>query len=325
MKPLDLIKSAVAGAAISCATMASAETQLAIGATSAKSGFYGYFVAVANVINENVPEVAAKVVETGATIDNLNRMARGQLDLGLVTTNSLADANSGVGKFDGTPIDSKVLWVYYIAPQSTLVRADAGISTFAELEGQKFNPGLRGSSTEATTDAVFETLGVEVDAFRGGSADARDAVKDNRIVGLTSSSMGDKFSSNQIDIHTFSPVVPLSLTDEQAALVAENHPQLTIVDIPEGAAEGVPAYKTWAFALAASASPELDEETAYQIVKAVLENRDPQTDAMGSTGAVDFAQATIDMSSSPLHPGTIRYLREKGYEIPEHLISPEDR
>lgn len=301
-----------------------AKEQLAIGATSAKSAFYGYFVAVSNVINDNVPSVATKVVETGATIDNLKRMARGQLDLGLVTTNALADAYAGVGKFDGDPIKSKLLWVYFVAPQVSLVREDSGITSFADLEGAEFNPGLRGSSSEATTDAVLKTLGIEIDAFRGG-ADARDAVKDNRIVGYTSSGMGDKFSAGQIDVHTFATMLPLSLTNEQAALIESLHPQLAIVDIPPGAGDGVPAFKTWAFALATSAAPEMDEETAYEIVKAVFTHRQPQTNAMKATGDVDFLQATLELAASPLHPGAIRYFRELGVEVPQRLIAEEDR
>ena len=320
-----LIAAGIAAITLGTGTAQAEKKQLAIGTTSAKSGFYGYFVAVSNIINEKVAGVSAKAVETGATIDNLKRMARNQLDMGLVTTNALSEAYQGSGKFDGRPVRSKLLWVYYVAPQMTLVRQDSGINALADLQGKKFNTGLRGSSTEATTDAVFNTLGIEVDAFRGGSADARDAVKDKRIAGLTSSSMGNKFSANQLDIHSFSPVRPLGLSDAQADLVRENHPQLTIVDIPAGAAEGVPAFKTWAFALATSASEELDTDTAYQIIKAVMENRDQQTAAMKSTRGIDFARATIDMATSPLHPGAVKYLKEIGLTVPDHLIAPEDR
>ena len=314
-----------AAATMLMTSSAMAEQKLAIGTTSAKSSFYGYFVAVSNILNDKIDGVSSKAVETGATIDNLKRMGRNQLDMGLVTTNTLSDAYNGVGKFEGEPVKSKVLWVYYIAPQVTLVRKDSGVQKFADLSGKKFNPGLRGSSTEATTDSVFKTLGVDVDAFRGGSADARDAVKDNQIVGLTSSSMGEKYSSTQVDLSTFTNMLPLNLSNDQAEMIKKAHPQLAIVDIPAGAGKGAPAFKTWAFALATSASPEMDTDTAYKIVKAVIENRQPQTDAMKSTGAVDFAKATVELSTSPLHPGAIKYLREIGVEVPDHLIAPEDK
>jgi len=315
----------VTAASMMFATVATADQKLAIGTTSSKSSFYGYFVAVSNILNSKVDGVTAKAVETGATIDNINRMGRNQLDMGLVTTNTLSDAYDGVGKFEGKPIKSKILWVYYVAPQVSLVREDSGVQSYADLKGKEFNPGLRGSSTEATTDSVFKTLGIEVDAFRGGSADARDAVKDNQIVGMTSSSMGEKYSATQVDLSTFTTMRPLTISDEQAKVIAEKHPQLAIVDIPAGAGKGAPAFKTWAFALATSASPEMDTDTAYKIVKAVIENRQTQTDAMKSTGAVNFAQATVDLSTSPLHPGAIKYLQEIGIVVPDRLIALEDK
>ena len=150
------------------AASVSAEQQISIGSTSATSPFYGYFVAVSNIINETVPGVSSKVVESGAAIENLKRMGRGQLDMGLITTNALANAYAGKGSFDGNPVPSKLLWVDFTAPQMTLVRRDSDIDMFADLEGRKLHTGMRGSATEATTDAVLATLSISVDAFRGG-------------------------------------------------------------------------------------------------------------------------------------------------------------
>ena len=304
---------------------ASADQQLAIGATSAASPFYGYFVAVSNIINDHVEGVTSKVVESGAAIENLKRIGRGQLDMGLITTNSLADAYNGAGPFDGAPIESKLLWVYFTAPQMTLVRRDSDIERFSDLDGQRFHTGQRGSSTEATTDMVFATLGVAPDVFRGGSQDANNAFKDNRIVGITGSSMGTSLNAGQIDLNSTIGLKPVGLTFEEADLIRENHPQLSIIDVPEGAGDGIPAFTTWAFALGASVGPGISEEVGYQIVRAVMEHRQPQTDAMRPTGNVDFLTATVQYATSPLHPGAIRYLREQGVEVPNALIAPEDR
>ena len=122
-----------------------AAQKMLIGSTSASSSHYGYFVAVSQVINEKVAELETSVVETGATVDNLRRFARKQIDLGLVTTNVLSQAYAGKGDFKERPVKSKLLWVYVIAPQNAIVRKDAGITDLAGLNGQRFNPGLKGS------------------------------------------------------------------------------------------------------------------------------------------------------------------------------------
>src|SRR5690554_3211692 len=70
----------------------SAETRLAIGSTSTVSPFYGYFVSVSNIINENMPGYRATTIESGASVENLVRMGRGQFDMGMVTTDLMGDA-----------------------------------------------------------------------------------------------------------------------------------------------------------------------------------------------------------------------------------------
>ncbi len=302
-----------------------AEKRLTIGATSTASPFYGYFIAVSKLINVNIKDVFATVIETGATVDNLKRMKRGQLDLGLVTTNTLNHAYFGSGKFQNEPIKSKLLWVYFVTPQTTLVRKDSNVKDFQELNGKKFSPGLRGSATEETTMDVFKVLEVKPEYFKGSVSDYTDGFKDNLIVGYVGSSMGDKFSSNQIDVATFTPINVLSLTADQASKIKEKLPELSIYDVPEGAGKGIPAFKTWAFALATSAAEGLDTATAYQIVKMVMEDKEVQVGSMPSIKGVDIAKLTLQMANSPLHPGAIKYFREKGYKIPEHLIAAEDR
>ena len=65
---------------------------------------------------------------------------------------------------------------------------------------------------------------------------------------------------------------------------------IAIVDIPEGAADGISAYTTWAFGVAVHAHPDMDEETAYQIVKAVMENPDPQVNAFSAMRDAQYRQ-----------------------------------
>lgn len=309
---------------LSCPAWA-AEKRLTIGATGTSSPFYGYFVAVSQIINDNIPGMRANVAETGATVDNLKRMQRRQIDFGMITTNILNHAYHGTHAFKGKPIKSKLLWVYSSTPQAAFVRADSDIKDWTDLNGAEINPGIRGSASEVTTEGVFKTLGITPKYFRGSAADYVSAMKDNRIIGFVGSSTGLKMSSTQLDIHTFTPLRPLSLTPDMQQAILEQHPDLTIVNMPEGSGKDVPAFTCWAFALGASATPDMDEETAYRIVKAVMEDTVKQAGAMPALKGVDLAAMTLKFASSPLHPGAIRYYREKGLEIPDRLIAPEDK
>lgn len=314
---------AILGAGLIVGTAAQAEEQLLIGSTSTSSSQYGYFVAVGQIINQHVDGVRTSVVETGATVDNLRRILRNQVDMGLVTTNVGYHAYAGEGEFEGRPVDNRLLWVYSQAPQNVVMREDSGVTSMAELDGARLNPGITGSATEATTIAVMETLGLTPEYVRGSTTDVVAGVKDNRMAGYVKSGVGEKLDGSSMDIATFTPIQVLSLSDEQAEILNEQMPDISVVQIPEGAADGVPAYSTWSFGLAMHSSPELDEETAYQIVKAVMENPEPQVSALANLADVDIAELTLNSGTVPFHPGAARYFEEQGYEIPEHLMPSE--
>lgn len=305
--------------ALLATTNVGAETRLAIGSTSTVSPFYGYFVSVSNIINDNMPGYRATTIETGASVENLVRMGRGQIDMGMITTDLMGDAINGEGKFEGNPVDARLLWVYFNIPQVTLVRQDSDVEALQDLDGKPFGPGLRGSATEAATQAVLELLGIQPKYFFSSAQDQMDAVKNKRVVGWTASSMGHSVSASQIDVGSFVPLRPLSLTEEEAKKIQEGIPQLNIEHVPAGAAEGYPAFTTWSMGLGVAATADMDEDTAYNIVKSVMENRGPQTQAMPRTADLDFIALTLQFANTALHPGAIRYFEEQGYEVPAEL------
>ena len=314
---------AILSAGLIAGTAAQAEEQLLIGSTSTSSSQYGYFVAVGQIINQHVDGVRTSVVETGATVDNLRRILRNQVDMGLVTTNVGYHAYAGEGEFESRPVDNRLLWVYSQAPQNVVMREDSGVTSMADLDGARLNPGITGSATEATTIAVMETLGLTPEYVRGSTTDVVAGVKDNRMAGYVKSGVGEKLDGSSMDIATFTPIQVLSLSDEQAETLNEQMPDISVVNIPEGAADGMPAYTTWSFGLAMHASPELDEETAYQIVKAVMENPEPQVSALANLADVDIAELTLSSGTVPFHPGAARYFEEQGYDIPDRLMPSE--
>ena len=221
---------------------------------------------------------------------------------------------AGTNAFEGKPQDLRLLWVYTIAPQNVVVRADAGVNSLADLEGKRFNPGIKGGSTEATTEAVFTTLGLSADYVRGSTTDIVGAVKDNRVVGYVKSGSGQKVAvSTDISV--------IGLSPEQIDTLRSEMPDISVVDIPAGAAEGIPAFSTWAFGVGVAAPSSMDDETAYQIVSAIMNDESAQVNALASLKGSDFAQMTLDYGTVPLHPGAVRWFEEQGMDVPAKLIA----
>ena len=316
---------ALISATILAGSAVTAQAQdLLIGSTSASSSHYGYFVAVGQLINENAEGVNTTVVETGATMDNIRRMERGQIDLGLVTTNVVQHANAGTKEFEGNAQDLRLLWVYTGAPQNVVVRTDAGVDSLEGLADVKFNPGIKGSATESTTEAVFETLGLTADFVRGSTTDIVNSIKDNRVAGYVKSGSGNKLDGSTMDVATATDIAILGLSSAQADKLRADMPDISVVDIPEGAADGIPAYTTWSFGVGVAAPASMDDETAYKIVSAIMADKTAQANAMASLKGASIADMTVQFGTVPLHPGAARWFEEQGIELPAKLMPARD-
>lgn len=79
------------------------------------------------------------------------------------------------------------------------------------MDGARLNPGITGSATECTTEAVMETLGITPDYVRGSTTDVVDSIKDGRIAGYVKSGVGNRLDGSTMDIATFTSINVLSL------------------------------------------------------------------------------------------------------------------
>ncbi len=311
----------VSGWVTPTAVSSASKKLLAVGSTQTSSSHYAYFVAFAKVINTKVPEVGLSVVETGATVDNLNRMKKGELDMGMLTMHTNYEIYHGLGAWEGKAFkDQYVLWMYALAPSNYIVRQDSGVKTVYELNGKPFNPGMRGSASEKTTEACLGALGINPKYYRGGTDDTLSSIKDNRIVGYVKSGAGFIMDASSMDLATFVPIRILGFSDQDIAKVQAKYPHYGSISVPQGMFKDSPAYKTFVLVNGVIAKKELSEDLAYKMVKAVCENMEDQVAAFPSLKGLSLAQLTMEHTSIPLHPGAVKYYREVGMKIPPNLI-----
>ena len=299
--------------------------QLAMGSTQTSSSHYAYFVGAAKAINLLVPELNVTVVETGATVDNMKRMQKGQLDLGLVTADQMYLAWKGLDTWKDTPFEGvRQLWGYSVSANYVTVREDTGIKSVHELTGKKFNPGIRGSSVEKQTEAVFGILGIKPEWQRMGTADAVDAMKDKRIVGFAKAGAGYALDASTMDIATQVALRTLPFSEDDMKKVRAARPYQPWIKVPAGSLKGMGEFWTTASLAYVGATKQMPADVAYKVVKAIWEGQDHQPQGvMGA--AYRNPRGTIEHALSPLHAGAIRYYREIGLKVPDELVPAEAR
>jgi TRAP transporter TAXI family solute receptor len=304
----------------------SAPKFLTIGSTSTSSSHYSYFVAVAKIINENLSGVNATVVATGASIDNVKRMAKGQADMGLVTLDAGYMAYHGIGSWKEPPVKKqRVLWLYMTTAVHYVVRQDSGVKTLYDLNKKKFHPGMRGSASEASAMAILKLLGIEPEYHRGDTADAVAAVKDNRIAGISKSGLGKGFDASIMDIATFTPVRVLEFTDREIQKVSAQMPYISWTTVPAGTIKGMGDFKTVANVNFVMGVEDIPEEIAHGMVKAICANMATQEAAFPAMKGLNIPKGTLEAVTSvsnpiPLHPGCARYFKEIGLTVPKEVI-----
>ncbi|MEW6265843.1 MAG: TAXI family TRAP transporter solute-binding subunit [Thermodesulfobacteriota bacterium] len=302
--------------------LGASKKQLAMGSTQSSSSHYAYFVALAKIMNAYVPDLNVSVVETGASVDNINRIKKGDLDLGMTTIHLQYQAYHGMAPWKDQPIkDQYVLWVYQAAPQNFVVREDSGVKTVYDLAGKQFNPGMRGSATEKTVENILDALGVTPTLYRGGTEDTVASIKDKRIVGYVKSGTGVKaLDASTLDIATFTPIRLIGFSDADIAKVRNKYPFLSPVSVPKGIYRDSPEYKTFAMLIGVVVKKDLPEDLVYKMVKASYEHFDDQVAAYPSIKGDNLSRLTLETCTVPLHPGAVKYYREVGLKVPENLI-----
>jgi len=110
------------------------------------------------------------VESTGGSADNLERLARGEIDFAVVQSDwqFLAVRGGGVA---GKPMpDLRAVFSLHAQPITVVVGPDAGIGVLEDIKGRRVNLGPPGSGARAAGEALIGALGWGRDDFEDISA-----------------------------------------------------------------------------------------------------------------------------------------------------------
>ena len=323
MRPRSLVAGLLAAAVLSPA-VASAQATIDViaGTTSSRSSFFAYYATTAKLLTEAKSPVRLTVSETGGIEENLARMSKGEFNVGLMAMRLLNEAYNGVGKnWEGKPQKhQRLLYVFMIAPQAFMVRKDSGVNTVQDLNGKKWSPGHRGSGSEKATMQIMEVLGVKPDYYRGAMPDIVRSIKNGETIGFSKGLPGPVLDATMLDIQTNHPIQIIGFSDAEVAKLKKDFPSLPHLKLSKELANMPTEQNSWAFVVAASALADLHDDAAYWLTKIAVEKREEIAKAFKAAAGTDPLEATLEKATVPLHPGAIRYFRERGKTIPAHLI-----
>ncbi|PHP26500.1 TAXI family TRAP transporter solute-binding subunit [Limimaricola cinnabarinus] len=312
---------AFAATAVLAAGSAAAQSQLSIATGGTGGVYYPMGGGLAEVINNHVEGMSATAEVTGASVENMGLIATGDADLAIGLADTVQQAYSGTGRFEGQELSMiRAVGSLYANMVQIVTPADSGISSIEDLAGKRVSVGAPGSGTEVNARTLLEANGMSFDDFeaqRLNFNETADALANGDIdagfwsVGAPTSSI--------LNLATTQDVRMISLTEEQVAAATEADQTFAALSLAGGTYEGIDEdVSTIGVPNVLVVSSEADEETVYQITKAMYENI-ADLQAVHPAANETTVEFTMNATPVPLHPGALRYFEEAGAEIPDDL------
>ena len=311
---------AVAVTAALFATPALAQTQLSIATGGTGGVYFPMGGGVAEVINNHVEGYAATAEVTGASVENMGLIATGDADMGLGLADTVAQAFTGTGRFEGQQLPMLRAKASMYANMIQIVALEgSGITSLADLAGKRVSVGAPGSGTEVNAQIILEANGItydDIDEQRLNFNETADALANGDIdagfwsVGAPTSSI--------LNLATTQSITVIELSEEEFAAAMEAQPLFARTTLAEGTYEGVPETAVLGAANVMTVSAEMSEDLVYEITKAIFENVEDlrAVHPAANQTTIDF---TLSATPIPLHPGAIRYYEEAGATVPDAL------
>lgn len=275
-------------------------------------------------LRESGIRVSAAISE--GSLENIEAIRIADADMILVEDFFSSLAYKGVGIYKGRPLpELRSITTLWPDRLHLLLRADKiKTGTLHDLEGLTISSELPDSGNKYLTEMLLNSLKsgkrkvrlrpmsnmAAAEALRKGIVQGIDVMG-----GLPIPLVATLFAERN------PPLGFLEITDSQMGIAHQefgNHLFRTVIPPGTYVGQGNPVNTVGQMnVLAVTAS--LDEDVVYALTKTLYENLDYLAKVHPACRDVVLEKA-LDGLSVPLHPGAVRYYREKKISIPEHLI-----
>ena len=307
-----LIAAAIAVAAIFFAPGAHAQSFINILTGGTSGVYYPLGVAIGKIYSDKIPNVKTQVQATKASVENLILLQQGRGELAFTLGDSLKAAWEGDEEagFKSKLDKLRVLGAIYPNYIQIVATSDSGIKTLADLKGKSLSVGAPKSGTELNSRAILAAAGmtyknigkVEYLPF----AESVDLMKNRQLnatlqsAGLGVASLKDLSTSTEITVVS----VPKAIVDKIGPPFV---PAMIPANTYTGQDKDVPTAAVVNYLVTSAA---VSDDLAYQMTSLIFESLPELVNAHAAGKEIKLETAATG-SPVPLHPGAIRYYKEK--------------
>jgi TRAP transporter TAXI family solute receptor len=303
-----------------CLAAASSAQNISVATGGTGGVYYPMGGGLASVLSKYVPGMQATAEVTGGSVDNLKLVGSGKPYVGFSMSDAAQDAFKGEDKFKSGKVAVRTLAVLYPNRMHLVTVEGRGVNKLSDLKGKHISTGSPGSATEVMAFRILEAAGLDKDKDvkreRLSVAESVNAIKDNKIDaffwvgGLPTAAVTDLANT---------PGTKMKMIDHSEVVNAMNkkYGNLYIEDtIPKSAYKGMEADNKQATVMnILVANANMDDKTAYNIVKTIFEKRDELIAVHKEAENFKLDNQKTANSPVPFHPGAVKYFNEKGIKL----------
>ena len=294
------------------AQQTAAKTNIIIATAGVGGNWYPLGGALANIINQNIPDALATVT-TGGAISNIMNVESGRAQIGLTNSNTAADALNGLGEFKNKPVTNvRVIAALMSAYEHIGARIGSGIDKIEQIRGKVVAVPKKGYNAEKLFRIALDGYGMRYDDLKRVNhvsfTDGADLIRDGHadIIAV----LGDIPFPALNDLATSKGLRLLSIDDANMKKILQKNPGLFAQTIPAGAYKGtdypVQAIGTGTFLITRADMPE---ELVYQIAKHMFGNKKDFVAVLKTMEKMTMETA-VKTHGVPLHPGAEKFFKE---------------
>ena len=295
---------------------------LVMGTGSTGGTYFALGGAMANAINDKLADkkITITAQSTGASVENMNLINAGEMDLGIAMNNVAANAFDGVGAFSSPVTNVSSIGVVYNEVYQIVANAATGAKNVEDLKGKKVAIGPAGSGTLGLSQKIFTAAGLDpnkdIQPQSDSFGDAATKMQDGHIDAACNVLAVP--ASSIIEMTTSMKLAYVNISDDILETLQATEPYFVRKVIPAGTYDGqTEDINTITCKAALYCRADLDEETVYQITKAFYESGDVIA-AAHATGKEVQLEGCLEGITTPIHPGAARYYQEMGITVPDN-------
>jgi len=253
---------------------------------------------------------------TGGSTYNIGQISEGELDFGVAQSDWQYHAYNGTAP-DKVAQYKKLRSVFSVhgEPFHIIVGKDSGIKTWGDLKGKKVNIGNPGSGQRGTMEVLMEAHGITTKDFKIATE-------------LTSTEQSKALCDGKIDAYGYTVGVPnanvavatdgcgasiINLDSGVEKMLVNDNPYYGFTTIPKGTYRTSDSdVQTFGVMATFVTSADQPDDVVYELVRAVIENIEDFRKLHPAFKNLDPKMMMTNGLSAPLHPGAIKYYKEKG-------------